>query len=162
MLRLDINIIFTFINIFILYIVVKKFLLGPVNAILAKRKETIEGKFEEADITKQEALSLKEKYEVSVSGIEEEKKLAASEARKDAMLEYERIVSDAQNEADKILVSAKENAQADKDKVLQKAKAEISDMVIDAAAKVMGAGSNADSDKKLYEQFLAKAGDSIE
>lgn len=162
MLRLDINILFTFINIFILYLVVKKFLLGPINAILDKRKETLEGKFEEADNTKQEAISLKEKYEASVSEIEEEKKLATSEARQDAMVEYERIIGDAQNEADKILVSAKKNAQADKDKMLQKAQTEISDMIIDAAAKVMGAGSNADSDKKLYEHFLAKAGDSIE
>ncbi len=162
MLRLDINILFTLINILILYLVVKKFLLGPVNAILDKRKEMIDGTLEEADNTKQEAISLKEKYEASVIEIEEQKKLATSEARKDAMVEYERIVGDAKNEADNILVTAKEKAQADKDKILQKAQTEISDMIIDAAAKVMGAGSNADSDKKLYEHFLAKAGDSIE
>lgn len=162
MLRLDINLVFTLINLLILYIVIRKFLFAPVNKILAKRKELLDDSFREAEEAKEKAHSLKVEYEASISGVEAEKEQARASARKEAQAEYDRIVNNAQGKADKIVTEAKTNAQADRDKLLQKAQGEITGMVVDAAAKMMAQGSNADSDKKLYEQFLTEAGDSIE
>lgn len=162
MLRLDINFVFTLINLLILYLVVRKFLFAPVNKILAKRKELLDNSFKEAEEAKKEAFSIKEKYETSMSSVEAEKEQVKSAARKEAQAEYERIVESAQGKADVIVTQARTAAQADREKLLKKAQGEIAGMVVDAAAKMMAQKSSSDSDRQLYEQFLAKAGDSIE
>ena len=41
MLRLDINLVFTIINLLVLYFLMKKFLFKPVNNIIAQREEAI-------------------------------------------------------------------------------------------------------------------------
>ena len=73
MLRLDINLLFTIINLLIWYLLIKKFLFKPVNNIIAKREEAIEGRYKEAEQEKLEAGQQKEKYEALQSGIQDEK-----------------------------------------------------------------------------------------
>ena len=68
MLRLDINLLFTIINLLIWYLLIKKFLFKPVNNIIAKREEAIEGRYKEAEQEKLEAGQQKEKYEALQSG----------------------------------------------------------------------------------------------
>ena len=49
MLRLDINLVFTIINLLVLYFLMKKFLFKPVNNIIAQREEAIKKQFDDAD-----------------------------------------------------------------------------------------------------------------
>ena len=49
MLRLDWNILFNIINLIILYLLMKRFLFKPVNAILEKRQQAADAQFAEAD-----------------------------------------------------------------------------------------------------------------
>lgn len=55
MLRLDWNILFNIINLIILYLLMKRFLFKPVNAILEKRQQAADAQFAEADRQKAEA-----------------------------------------------------------------------------------------------------------
>ena len=48
MLRLD-GIIFTIINLVILYVAMRHFLIGPIQSVLAKRKELIDSQFAKAE-----------------------------------------------------------------------------------------------------------------
>lgn len=48
MLRLDWNLLFTVINILILYFILMKFLLKPINNVIQKRKDNINGQIENA------------------------------------------------------------------------------------------------------------------
>lgn len=56
MLRIDSNILWTIINLLILYALMKHFLFQPVHDILEKRKQEIESDFALANQQKQEAL----------------------------------------------------------------------------------------------------------
>ena len=49
MLRLDINLVFTIINLLVLYFLMKKILFKPVNNIIAQREEAIKKQFDDAD-----------------------------------------------------------------------------------------------------------------
>ena len=51
-----------------------------------------------------------------------------------------------------------DEAISQKEQILKKAEKEIADMVVDAAAKVVGSNS-ADTNAALYDTFLNKAGD---
>ena len=66
MLRLDWNILFNIINLIILYLLMKRFLFKPVNAILEKRQQAADAQFAEADRQKAEAKESQEHYDALV------------------------------------------------------------------------------------------------
>lgn len=159
MLQLDVwNVLFTIINLLILFVLMRIFLYKPVQKIIAKRQEEADRQFGEAAAKQSEAEELKTKYQTVLSDAENEKKKVVSEARKTADEEYQRIVADAHKTAAQIKDDAEAEAVMQKKQILKKAEKEIADMVVDAAAKVV-AGNSADANSALYDTFLNKAGD---
>ena len=65
------NIAFTVINLLVLYIFMKHFLIGPVRKILDERKQMIERDLDDAKNTRTEAEQMKASYEVSMGKAEE-------------------------------------------------------------------------------------------
>ena len=90
MLRIDINLVFTIINVLLLFAIVKIFLIKPVHKILDKRRQEVEDKYAEADKVNEEALATKQKYDESIKDIENEKERRFTEARNQASGEYDR------------------------------------------------------------------------
>ena len=158
MLQLDVwNVLFTVINLLILFVLMRIFLYKPVQKIIAARQAEADKQFDEA-AKQSEAEELKTKYEAVLSDAENEKKKVVAEARKTADEEYQRIVTDAHKTASQIKDDAEAEAISQKEQILKKAEKEIADMVVDAAAKVVGSNS-ADTNAALYDTFLNKAGD---
>ena len=159
MLQLDVwNVLFTIINLLILFVLMRIFLYKPVQKIIDKRQEEADRQFGEAAAKQSEAEELKTKYQAVLSDAENEKKKVVSEARKTADEEYQRIVADAHKTASQIKDDAEAEAVSQKEQILKKAEKEIADMVVDAAAKVVASNSK-DTNAALYDTFLNKAGD---
>ena len=110
MLRLDINIVWTILNLLIIFAIVKIFLIKPIHKILDARQAEIDKQYADAKAAQDSAEELKTKYEASLSGVQAEKEGILNEARGKASNEYDRIVADAQTEAKKILDNADKNA----------------------------------------------------
>ena len=156
MLRLDWNLLFTVINLLLLFVLMKIFLFKPVQKIIAARQAEADKQFDEAAAKQAEADGLKAQYAKSIASVEEEKSKAMQETMKKADAEYQRIVGDAESKAKQIKEDAAVEAENQKTQILKK---EIADMVVDAAVKVVGKNSGADVDSSLYNEFLDKAGD---
>ena len=156
MLRLDWNILFNIINLIILYLLMKRFLFKPVNAILEKRQQAADAQFAEADRQKAEAKESQEHYDALVQGVEDEKKRIVAEARQEASAEYGRIVSEAKDKADGIVEKAKADAENEKAAAMQQADAAVRDMVVTAAARMVAMKDAKESDRALYDKFLAE------
>ena len=152
MLRFDINLIFTVINILVLCLAVRFFLWKPVHKIFADLAA--------ASQAKTEAESLVEEHKTFRANIESEKAAAVAEARKQAQAESSRIVEDAHANADSIVRKAEATAEKRKAEILRQAQGEISDIIVAATAKVAGVPVSGGSD--LYDKFLKKAGNSDE
>ena len=75
---------------------------------------------------------------------------------------YDRIVADAQTEAKKIMDNASKNATLEEQKRIEQAQEQIAGLVVEATAKLVAAKQNADSDRELYNQFIAKTGEKID
>lgn len=101
MLRLDINIVWTILNLLIIFAIVKIFLIKPIHKILDARQAEIDKQYADAKAAQDSAEELKTKYEASLSGVQAEKEGILNEARGKASNEYDRIVADAQTEAKK-------------------------------------------------------------
>lgn len=162
MISLDWNLLFTVINLLILFVLLKLFLFKPVNKIIEQRQQEVDEQLTNAEAQKAEAAALKEQYESSVQAMEAEKDKKRADAQKAATEEYDRIVADAHEEADEILAEAKAEAEAEKAKILRQAESDITDMLLAATSKVAAAHVGEASDRRLYDEFLTKAGDSLD
>ncbi|MCD8146413.1 MAG: ATP synthase F0 subunit B [Clostridiales bacterium] len=155
MLRVDIGLLWTAINLVVLYVLMQRFLFKPVHKILEQRQAQVDQSLADAEAAKAQALALEQQHSDSLTGIEEEKQRILQEARQQANQEYARIVADANTTAEGIVQTAQTQAKAQKRDILQKAQGEITEIVVAATAKVAYASAEHDSD--LYDEFLKKA-----
>jgi F-type H+-transporting ATPase subunit b len=150
MLRIDSNILWTIINLLILYALMKHFLFQPVHDILGKRKQEIESDFALANQQKQEALESKNKANQQLENMQTICDGMLADAKEKASLEYEQIIADANKKSDEMIEQARIKTIEVANEEKAKAKSEIADLINKAADKI----TNTKSDEKLYDDFL--------
>lgn len=163
MLRLDIfNLVITVINLIVLYLLMKKFLIGPVTEVIAKRKALIEDQLANAKRNEKEALEMKSKYEATLKTADVKADEMLQTARVNAGVEYERIVSEAESKSGRIIRDAEKTIRIEREKTLREMQSEIAGLAMTVAAKVAVSSSNDEMNKSLYDDFLREAGDSYD
>ena len=106
LLRIDWNVIFTIVNLIVLYLGLRKFLIGPVTKVMDQRKQLIEGQMADARHVNEQANELKAQYEDALKQAHEESAQIVEKARKSAQAEYESRMDAADAEAQKIIANA--------------------------------------------------------
>ena len=159
MLNLGWSLVWTIINLIIFYLLMKRFLVGPVLGIMEKRKNLIAQELENAKAAQEKAEELKGHYEGALAGAKEESAQIIEAARADAKSESERMVKEANLEAAKIIENARVTAEQEKENALQGAKSEIAGLALEAARKLLSEGSTEKGNSMLYDEFLAIAVD---
>lgn len=160
MLRLDWSLLFNMINLIVLYLLMSRFLIKPITSIMEQRQAVIRQQFAGASDAETKAEELKRQYEEKMKISQVESAKMVEQARQEARQEYNRIVKDAGGQADRILSDARSLVDAERQKTLRDVESEIAGLALAAASKVIGAAGNHESNQLLYQQFLAKAGDS--
>ena len=155
MLKFDINILWTLINLIIFFVLMKLFLFKPIKKTLDKRKELIEGQFKAAEDKEKKAEELQAEYQSQLSGVEDEKKAIIAEARNNAKGEYDKIVARANDDAVKI----KKASELESEKARLAVKQEIAELAMQAATKVVEKEVSPETNKMLYDQFLNESSD---
>ena len=155
MLRIDLNLVWTIINVIILYLLLKKFLIKPVTAIMDKREQMVKQGLESARAQESQAKELKVKYEEALASAKEESLQLVEKARGNAQVEYDRILGEADEQAKKI----KEAARKDVEKAMKEMQSEVAGLALTAVSRILQEGTDPQSDGALYEQFLKKAGE---
>lgn len=159
MLKFDINILWTLINLIIFFVLMKLFLFKPIKKTLDKRKELIEGQFKAAEDKEKKAGELQAEYQSQLSGVEDEKKAIIAEARNNAKGEYDKIVARANDDAVKIKQDAKKVSELESEKARLAVKQEIAELAMQAATKVVEKEVSPETNKMLYDQFLNESSD---
>lgn len=156
MLKLDMNLVWTVINVIILFLLIKKFLFKPVNNILEKRQQEAEDVLLEATAKQKEADNLKKQYDDSLKQLELDKEKSLEEAHNKASQEYDRIVSEADKKAGEKLEDAKAAAEKEHSQMIADAKDEIAGMVIEASDKMTASKADPETDHALFEKFISE------
>ena len=156
MLKVDINLLFTVINLGVIFFVIWKFLFKPVKKIIAKRQEEVEGQYAKAEEAKALADEERTKYEQAMSQAEDEKNSIIKEGREQAGAEREKIIGDARNEASNIIETAKKDAEDAKKRIMMKGAEEISELVSQAAGKIAQTKEDPEADSRLFDEFIEK------
>ena len=156
MLKLDMNLVWTVINVIILFLLIKKLLFNPVNNILEKRQQEAEDVLSEATAKQKEADDLKKQYDDSLKQLELDKEKSLEEAHNKASQEYDRIVSEADKKAGEKLEDAKAAAEKEHSQMIADAKDEIAGMVIEASDKMTASKADPETDHALFEKFISE------
>ena len=159
MLKFDWNILWTFFNLIIFYLLMRKFLFGRIQKVLDKRQELIDNKFKDADAKNAEAESFKAQYEQQLSGVEAEKTEIINKAREDARAEYDKTLDRAQLDAQKIKDDAAKTARIQSENTKRAVKEEIANIALEAAEKVVGREISAQTDSSIFDEFLNESSD---
>lgn len=158
MLKLDMNLVYNMINLVVLYLLLKHFLIKPVTEIMEKRKKIIEDGLKNAQDAQNDALEMKQEYEAALKGAKEESAMIIEKARGEAKNEYDRIVREAGDKAGQIVESAKETVRIERDKTMKELQSEIAGLAMASAAKIVGESQNDAYGSEIYDQFLGKVG----
>lgn len=159
MLQINYNLIFTVINLLVLYAVLRVVFFKPINRMLEERQAQVEQDFADAAKAKAEAEAAQSASEAAKSAFEASKELEMMQAQQRAAEEYDRILAAAQQEADGIVSRAAQEAQQERADVIEQTQRELTALVMEATAKVVVSGGAAE-DAALYDQFLRTAEES--
>ncbi len=159
MLNVNFSIVYTIINLLILYFLLKKFLFGRVNAVLAARKEEAEKENQEAEARMKEAEALRQEYEAKIKELGESREAEMKKAREEGIAEYNQIVANAGAEAKQILEDAREAAAREREREKRALEDEFHEMIVDAASRIAGERHTDEGDKALFDRFIEEAGE---
>lgn len=159
MLRFDWNLLFTVINLLVLYFLMKKFLFGRVNKIIEARKTLIDKQFSDAKEAQETADTMKQDYENKLAAAKEEGAQIVAAAEAKAKEEGDRLLSQTDAELAAKRRKAQEDISVERANALRAMKSEIASLVVDAAAKVVDDENTIRNNQKLYDKFIAEAGE---
>lgn len=162
-LEINMNLLFTVINLIILYLLLRKFLIKPVTDIMEKREKQIADGLDHANTAQAEARKLKGEYEAALTGAREESMRIVEKAQNQAKVEYERIVQEAGDKAGGMLDSAKASIQLEREQTMKALQSEIAGLAMIAANKIVSdKKKNQGNNNNMYNQFLEEVGDAHE
>lgn len=154
-----ITIIGTIINLLVLYFLLQHFLFKPIQKIMEKREEIIKGELQDARSQNESAHQLKTQYEEALSQAKEESGQIVEKAKSEAALQADAIVQNANMEAGQIVEKARKTVEMEREQAMREMKAQVADIALAAASKIMGEKNSSEKDLALYDQFLEEAGD---
>ena len=156
MFSIDFTFIFAAINLFLLYLFVNKFLFKRLGGFMEARSESIAADIEKGRELKAEGEEYRLKYEQILSEGAEEGKRIVAEARDRAEKEYAEILARAKKEAEWILSKAKEEGQLRQEKIAEGLKADVAELSIIVASKIIEANMDNAANREMVRKFLDK------
>ena len=148
-------------NLFIQMLIVKKFFLDKIMAVLDQRRNAADKEISDAKEAKDEAMSIKKTYEDNMLQANAKANEILASAQKTAAERSEKIIGEAQQAAAQIKSKASADIAQEKKKAINDAKNEISGLALAIAGKVVER-ELADSDQAgLIDRFIDELGDQV-
>jgi len=147
------NLVWNIINLIVLFLLLRHFLIKPVSEIMEKRKQMIADGLQSAQDAQNDAKKMKQEYEDALKGAKTESAAIVEKARSEAKTEYDRIVSEAGSKAGDLLEAAKENVRIEREKTMKDLQTQIAGLAMASAEKIVG-----DKEQNIYDQFLGEVG----
>ena len=152
MLKLDINLLWTVVNVLVMYAVLRKFLFKPVQDVIAKRQQMVDANLADAETSKKEAAETMNAAQEKLRNVDNE-----AAARREAY-EKQQLLADARKQADAIVAAGKASAEAERQSKLREADAQTTALARAMCEKLLARNLTAQDDARLLDDLLEKAG----
>ena len=160
MLKLDINLLWTVVNVLVMYALLRKFLFKPVQDVLDKRQKMVDDELANAQDAKTKAEAALAAANDKLHNVDVEAAARREAYEKQAEKEKEQLLQDAQRQADAIVAEGKAAAEAEHARRLRDANAETSALTRTMCAKVLERNLTQQDDARMLDDLLQKAGES--
>ena len=154
MLRLDINLVFTIINLLVLYFLMKKFLFGPITRMLDDRAQEVSDTLDQADRRLAEAEQQQTAHAAQLASAKAEAAQIIEDARARGQQEYDRLVAEARTAVQRLEEQSAQRRESERAQMLREAKKELAALVLLTTAKVSRQTLDSDTDRAMIDDFL--------
>lgn len=158
MLSLGWGMVWTIVNLIILYFLLRKFLFTPVCNMMDERAAKIQADLDNAAKAKNEAEQLKNQHEAAIAEAKNEAQKIIKAAEDNANRESLRIIEEAYSESAHIISNAQKAAENERSKMLGDIRVEITDLAMLAAVKVMQENIDSQAEHRIAGDFLKELG----
>lgn len=153
------SIVFSLLNLVILFVLAKFLFYKPVKKMLANRQKTIDDSYQRAQDAEDAANKSKEDYESKLANAKGEADDIIKNAVATAKAREKDILSEARVESEQIIKTAKENAELELKKAQEVIKGEIVDVSTKLTEKLLEREINIESNKDIVDSFIDEIGE---
>ena len=150
---------FTFCNMIITFLILKKFLFKPVKKMIDERQKEIDDMYADAESSRTEAAKLQADYAEHLSSARAERDEIMRDAVSRAQKREREIIAEAKGEAAAIMSKAEADIAQEKKKALNEVKNEISSLSISIAETVVEREITQADQERLVMEFIGKLGE---
>ena len=158
MLTLNLNLLYTVVNILVLFLLLRKFLYKPVMNIIAQRQKQVDDALNAAETSKQEAAAALNDAQAKLRNVDTEAAARRTAYEQQAEKDKQQLLADAQKQADAILAEGKAAAEAERQHKLRQADAQTTALPRAMCEKLLARNLNEQDDARLLDDLLEKAG----
>jgi F-type H+-transporting ATPase subunit b len=146
-------------NLLIMYLILKKFLFGPVQKLLATRKQQVEDLYSEAQQKLDGAETMRSQYEEKLASARDEADSIVRTAQQTAQRRSDAMVADAQQQASHLKQKAEAEIVQEKKQMLSGVRSEISDIAVEIASKIVGREVRKEDHESFVDDFIRNVGE---
>ena len=158
MLKLDLNLLWTVVDVLILYVLLRKFLFKPIQNVLDQRQKMIAADIAAAQTSKTEAAAALTTAQDKLSNVDTEAAARSEAYEKQAEVEKQQLLADAQKQADEIVAAGKAAVEIERQNKLREADAQATALARSMCEKLLKHNLTAQDDDQLLDDLLQKAG----
>jgi len=148
--------IWTGITFLVLLVVLGKFAWGPIVAMLAERERTIRDAIESAKKERLEAERLLSDQKQALAQAQREAAELARKNQQEVEALRQELTARARKEADELVATARHQIAEELSKARAELKAQVADLAIDAAGRLVKANLDEKAQRKLVEEYIAQ------
>ena len=149
MLTLNLNLLYTVVNVLILFLLLRKFLYKPVMGIIAQRQKQVDDALNAAETSKKEAAAAMNAAQDKLRNVDTEAAARRETYEQQAETAKQQLLAEAQKQADAIVAEGKAAAEAERQHKLREADAQTTALARAMCEKTVMTNAS--------QQFLTKA-----
>lgn len=153
------DMLWTVVNVFVLYFFLRKFLFKPVTNMIESRQQEIEHNITAAEDQRIKAETMLEEYNDKLKNAGHEASQLVSQAKNRAEHEYQSILKNAHSDAKRLTRETEEQLEADRLTMLAGVRKEVATLALLAAGKIAEHEISLEDDQALLESFLSEVGE---
>ena len=158
MLTLNLNLLYTVVNVLVLFLLLRKFLYKPVMNIIAQRQKQVDDALAAAETSKKEAAATLNTAQDKLRNVDTEAAARRETYEQQAETAKQQLLADAQKQADEIVAAGKAAVEIERQNKLREADAQATALARSMCEKLLKHNLTAQDDDQLLDDLLQKAG----
>lgn len=145
------------INVFILYIIMKKYFWEKIRKFMTDRQDAIQDAFDSAEAMNRRADEKMRNYSARIANVEEEGREIIREAKQQADAQAQDILAQAREEASEMISKAERTIELEKAKAMEEMRQEIGALALMAAEQIVGKEIDAVGQEAIVDEVINQA-----